>query len=269
NAVTPRVEVRAAGRLFERDPRCDQGDGVRPILTHERPDVRGVDLRIGGDERCLAVTGGDTRQRSQREQAGYHRERRRRRERTRTDALVRQRDSSFVGEWFHGTAALRRPDPPALRGGSPPLAGAVNGCFAEPRGADHLEATMRQVAGARSRRRAARRNPRNITQIPASKEIENGPGYPSAANAEPNPAMIVAPNAISNVPQNRSRSSGRPRMRQADHRVPPSRTRYAGIATTGGSRWAEVPSPNTSLPEGRSCARASAWISAVRTTAIV
>jgi hypothetical protein len=51
---------------------------------------------------------------------------------------------------------------------------AVTASFAERRRADHLDAEMRQFVGASSRRRAARRNPRNITKIPARSESENG-----------------------------------------------------------------------------------------------
>ena len=49
--------------------------------------------------------------------------------------------------------------------------------------------------------------------------------FPTAANAEPNPAITVAPTAINSVPIDRSRSSGLPRMRQADHSAPATRTR--------------------------------------------
>ncbi len=71
----------------------------------------------------------------------------------------------------------------------------------------------------------ARRNPQNITEMPMRSATENGARSPSAANAEPNPAMIVAPSTMSNVPMKRSFSSGRPRIRHADHRAPITRIR--------------------------------------------
>ena len=73
--------------------------------------------------------------------------------------------------------------------------------------------------------RPARRNPRNITPIPVASATEKAASNPRAANADPNPAITVAPRAISSVPTNRSLSSRRPRMRQADQSVPPSNTR--------------------------------------------
>ena len=39
--------------------------------------------------------------------------------------------------------------------------------------------------------RAARRNPRNITVIPAASAAENAASRPRAANADPNPAITA------------------------------------------------------------------------------
>ena len=103
--------------------------------------------------------------------------------------------------------------------------------------------------------------------MPTSRESEKTGRLPAAANAEPTPAITVAPIAIHSVPMKRSRSSGRPRMRHADQIAPPTRIRYEGIEISCGSRCAAEPAPKTSLPDGRSCASAAGSKSAVRVVA--
>ena len=85
--------------------------------------------------------------------------------------------------------------------------------------------------------------------MPTSRATENGARLPSAANADPKPAMIGgADRDAATCPMNRSFSSGPPRIRHADQSAPPTRIRYDGIEIelrAAGAR--RVPAPNTSL----------------------
>ena len=73
----PEVEVRAAGRLLEGDPRADQRDRVGLVRADERIDIGVVDLRIRRRERRLPVARCDDRRRGEpREQSHTERERR-------------------------------------------------------------------------------------------------------------------------------------------------------------------------------------------------
>src|SRR6266571_5339672 len=95
--------------------------------------------------------------------------------------------------------------------------------------------------------------------MPAANVSEKPVESPVAANAEP-AATTVAPMAMASVPANRSRSSGRPRIRHADHSVPPTSTTYAGMQYT---RNAPVVHPfrtprNTMADAPANMARASA-----------
>src|SRR5262249_51227630 len=129
---------------------------------------------------------------------------------------------------------IRRPVPPAGRGSPhlprssaervvrPPVrAGDRNGSLFE--ATNGQRGLARYVAGADAGRRPARRNPQNIAAPPT-----RGPPHTTATPSPPPPppepmATTVAPIPTHNVPTVRSRSSGRPRMRDADHTMPPTR----------------------------------------------
>src|SRR4029078_6851730 len=186
------------------------------------------------------------------------------------------KDDSFRSLGLHYGDAVVRPRvldglPAEVHRIPPSSSGAVRACFAGWGRSDQTSCALRVVAlrvGARDQRVSvagsaagtdtgvdARRNPQNITEMPTSSATEDGARSPRAANADPQPAMIVAPNTMSNVQMKRSFSSGRPRIRHADHSAPTTRIRYDGIEISCGSWCAGVRGPKTSLPRGTWCAR--------------
>src|SRR6266545_392339 len=99
--------------------------------------------------------------------------------------------------------------------------------------------------------------------MPAASVSEKPVELPVAAKADP-AATTVAPMAMASVPANRSRSSGRPRMRQADHRVPATRTTYAGMLYRRAIWRTNWSSRNAFVPDGRLPASAATSTCAVR-----